>query len=332
MKGLKTDKPVFCIGDSVCDIIVPYAETRALLDEAAAKGVNPGRQKGVQVNGGGTANNTAAGLGRLGVETYFWGKTGADAFGDRIISEFQADGVDTRYMIQQKGLTTAIVISVIGADREKTFFLWPLTGAAHTVLEMCDIPEGVIEKIGWVHATGVVIMQDPAAETAVTFLERCAAAGVTVSFDLNLRQDIYGWDDRIWSHLNRVMKVANVFIGSGLDDFMAISKEKDPESAALSLVRDNNVIISRSGSQGATAYTKEGRVSSPSYHVDVVDTVGAGDNFNSGFIAAAIRGLPLQQCLQWGNAAAAYSLQFSGSRNGPTYDKLMEFIEIHTSR
>lgn len=329
MPDLKTDKPILCIGDSVCDIVVPYAETRALLDEAALTGQPPKKPTGVQVNSGGTAGNTASGLGRLGMNTYFWGKVGQDAFGDRIIREFEADGVDTRYIVQKTGISTAIVISVIGADHEKTFFLWPLTGGAHTLLDPTDIPQDLIEKVGWVHATGVIIMQDPAGETAVSFLEQCAAAGVKVSFDLNLRQDIYGWSDRIWSLLHRVMNIATVFIGSGTDDFLAITKAENPEQAALSLVRDNNLIISRSGKEGAVLYTKNERISVPSYRVEVVDTVGAGDNFNSGFIAAAASGLPLRDCLIWANAAAAYSLQFAGSRNCPTKQQLLEFIKTH---
>ena len=65
----------------------------------------------------------------------------------------------------------------------------------------------------------------------------------------------------------------------------------------------------------------------PGFAVDVVDTVGAGDAFNAGFIAARLRGLRIPEALRWGNAVAAFTITQSGARSTPTIDELEAFLQ-----
>lgn len=61
--------------------------------------------------------------------------------------------------------------------------------------------------------------------------------------------------------------------------------------------------------------------------MEVVDTVGAGDGFNAGFISAAARGLPLRDCVDWGNATACYTISHKGARTVPPREVIEKFMK-----
>lgn len=70
--------------------------------------------------------------------------------------------------------------------------------------------------------------------------------------------------------------------------------------------------------------------SSPSYDVDVVDTLGAGDAFNGGFIAACLAEKDLQEATRWGNAAAALKIGKTGARGSPSREELLTLLDKFT--
>jgi sugar/nucleoside kinase (ribokinase family) len=81
------------------------------------------------------------------------------------------------------------------------------------------------------------------------------------------------------------------------------------------------------GAGGALACTGGTVVTSPSFHADVVDTVGAGDAFNAGFLLARGEGADLGVCLQWGNAVAAIAIAERGARSLPMRTTVEQLIE-----
>ena len=327
MISLKTEKPVLCLGDVNPDLILPYGQARAVLD-AVAEGKKVEKNKeGAHVECGGSIGNTTSNLAKLGVDTWFAGKVGQDAFGRFLKNDFEKDGVNTKYMIEDPDSFTCIVSAVIGLDSERVVFVWPRSNAAHMQLRPEDLPDSLIDEIGWVHSSGIMLREQPAAETIVSFLEKCASKGVIVSFDLNLRFESAGIDENFRKLIDRVIKASNVLLGNGVEEFMPLTGAVDPEAAAKMLVSDKRAVVIRGGKIGAFLYTDTDRFESKAYAVKVVDKVGAGDSFDSGFIAAAVRGLPLQDTIVWGNAVACYTLQFKGARTGPTYEKLMQFLK-----
>ena len=98
------------------------------------------------------------------------------------------------------------------------------------------------------------------------------------------------------------------------------------EALARALATDGRVAIARLGAQGALAIAGEEVVRVPAFRVDVVDTLGAGDVFNGGFIAAMIEGYTLEESLRWGNAAAALKITRPGARGAPTREELLAFL------
>jgi sugar/nucleoside kinase (ribokinase family) len=96
------------------------------------------------------------------------------------------------------------------------------------------------------------------------------------------------------------------------------------------LATSDRLVVCRLGSQGADLYTEAGMLHHcPALDVPVVDTLGAGDAYNAGFITAVTQGLSLQEANLWGNAVAGYKIMHAGARNFPTRSQLEKLIQEH---
>ncbi|MBO1678244.1 carbohydrate kinase family protein [Bittarella massiliensis (ex Durand et al. 2017)] len=327
MVQLKTEKPILCLGDVNPDIILPYGESRQIMD-AVARGeadVNSPRPE-ISVQGGGSVGNTASGLGRLGMPVFFAGMAGHDSFGQFIKEDFEKDGVDTRYLTLNPDIPTVIIMAVVGEDKNRVIYVYPPENPSHLQLRPQDLPDEIIPQIGWVHTTGFMLRDNPAADTVIGFMEKCAAAGILVSFDLNLRIETNPLTEEFQQRVMRIVNISNLLLGSGVEEYMPLTGKGDPEAAARSLVTPDRVVISRAGAAGVHYYTDEEEGFLPTFDVEVVDTVGAGDGFNAGFISAAARGLPLRDCVDWGNATACYTISHKGARTVPPREVIEKFM------
>ena len=113
----------------------------------------------------------------------------------------------------------------------------------------------------------------------------------------------------------RAIALADVVMGSGADELMPTTGAKTAEKAAQMLANGARTVIAREGVGGTLAVTPQGEViRAAAYPVPVVDTLGAGDAFDAGFIAARVAGLDLADALRWGNAAAALIVAQMGAR------------------
>ncbi len=87
------------------------------------------------------------------------------------------------------------------------------------------------------------------------------------------------------------------------------------------------ILVSKLGEQGTRVWTGDESVFLPPYKVEVCTTIGAGDGFASGFLYALLQGMPVEECLHYGNAAAAIVVsRLSCSEAMPTLDEVKELI------
>jgi sugar/nucleoside kinase (ribokinase family) len=86
-------------------------------------------------------------------------------------------------------------------------------------------------------------------------------------------------------------------------------------------------VIARQGAKGALVVSPDDVFSSPAFEVEVVDTVGAGDAFNGGFIAACLAEKDLREAVRWGNAAAALKIEKRGARGLPSRENLFRLLD-----
>lgn len=319
----RIDKPILCLGDACPDIVLPYAKARQMLACMEHEESSSSNDIYAQYTPGGSIANTASGLARLGCACWFAGKAGDDFWGHYLNQAFLKDGVDTRHFILDPKLQTIMVIAVVGEDNDRIPFLVPRENASHLQMFPQDLPDSLLDEIGWVHTSGIMLYNQPAAKTITEFLERCSAHNIPISLDINLRIEAMGQDSN-W--LRRSISCCNILFGSGNEELMPLTGKSTPEEASRFLVRDDRAVVCRMGAQGSTLYTCKEESHQPAFNVPVIDTIGAGDVFNSGFLSAVVSGFSLSEANRFGCAAAAMNLMHQGARNCPTKEELMNFL------
>ena len=303
-------KKVLCIGDSCMDILIPYGEAMQ------------GLPADIRMSCGGTAANTASGLGRLGVPCAFLGKAGDDYSGRMMRQSLVDDGVDVSHFTLDRQLVSVQILSVIGKDRDRFNFLMPKERPSHLEIYSSDLTDDLLD-FDIIHTSGLMLFEEPAASSVCAFLKKTKQAGKTVSLDINMRIETGGRDT---SRLLEAVSCTDYLFGSAAEELIPLSGKKTEEEAAEFFMRQGCTVIARKGSRGSDLYSANGISHCSGFRVDVADTVGAGDCFNSGFLYALSRGLDASEANRIGCAAAALSLRKKGARNCPEEKELLAFL------
>ncbi len=309
---------VLVVGDANVDL-----EIRLPRQPRASEHANPDPQ----LFGGGSAANTAAALARLGLDCRFAGTVGDDSFGKFAVASLDVAGVDTSSMTATPDLPTVTVITVKQPDGERLIYVWPPSGGAHAALEV-ESTIAAVSGAEWLHVSGICLRVRPAREALLAAMAQARADGVAVSFDLNLRLENWGWDEGFRDVVMAAVERSDVVLGAAGDEVGALAGTEDPIVAATALAARQRMVVARLGAAGAIACFDGSVVAEAGFEVAVVDTVGAGDAFNAGFIASRLRGGTIADALRWGNAVAALSIGESGARSTPTEAQLSAFLSL----
>jgi len=260
----------------------------------------------------GAEANVAVGLARLGHSVAYIGRVGGDGFGTAIVRKLRGEGVDTGHLAVDDEASTGMMLRerrVLGAAQ----VVYARTGAAGSRLSVVDVDraatDGVFAGARWLHVTGITPALSATAHDAVRqAVELARSAGLTVSFDVNLRRRL--WSDADAAPVVRAFaKHADVVLGS--PDELAVvtgSTTGDPIALARAVLDlGPSVAVAKLGSDGALGQERGGEpVASPAIRMPAaVDPVGAGDGFCAGFIAARLDGADLTAALRTANACGA---------------------------
>jgi sugar/nucleoside kinase (ribokinase family) len=252
----------------------------------------------------------ACGVARLGLRTAFVGIVGDDPMGRFMLDAMWRRGVDVAgCRVDRTVPTGASVILTTGADRA-------ILTAPGTVplLRDDDVPEALVGRARHLHV-GSVFLLDALRPRLAARLAAARRAGLTTSADCNW--DPRGaWDGGLWDILGET----DVFLPNA-GEATRIAGTEDVEAAARVLVAAGpRVVAVKCGADGAIAVARDGTLTRvPSLAVDAVDTTGAGDSFDAGFVAGFLAGRPVRDCLALGVAAGSLStLGIGGTASQPT--------------
>ena len=255
---------------------------------------------------GGADLNVAVGLTRLGIRATWASVLGDDPHGDYLANAVDQLGITP--LVRRAPGPTALMFKAGGANgdpevlqvRHQTAF------AQHAdALLTADVLG--FEGIDQLHLTGIVLGISPVVRAAaLTLFEAAIAAGVGVSFDPNLRLNL--WPDRgeMWTVINTVAERATVVM-PGLEEARLLTDHHEPEEIATAYLESGaGEVVIKLGAEGAHAWTADGRTAwSRRFSVTPIDTVGAGDGFAAGYLAAFLTGASLQERVDQGAAAGA---------------------------
>jgi sugar/nucleoside kinase (ribokinase family) len=299
---------VIVIGDANIDLVV------AGCNELPA----PGQEVLVQnmtIHVGGGAALFSLALAKLGMKIAFNGVLGEDGFGQFVRDQFSRYGIDTSY-IRKSSRNTGISIA-INPENDRSFITY--TGSnAELSLQQLDMNSVALGR--HVHLTGYRGSQNHS--EYLETVKKLKALGVTTSIDV-------GWDDtgEWYQGIFELMEEVDVFFMNEAEARHYTGCSSAAESI-LFLAKHSSHIVLKLGSEGA-AVSVDGRQAYRSgFSVQVVDTTGAGDSFNAGYIYGYLAGKRPEECLIYGNACGALSVSEYGGSTGTTNIQLLEkFID-----
>jgi 2-dehydro-3-deoxygluconokinase len=280
----------------------------------------------------GAEANMAVGLARLGHRALYVGRVGDDGFGRTIVRRLRGEGVDVSGVAVDVERRTGLMVRerrALGPSE----VLYYRAGSAGSALGPADVDavSASFVEARWLHVTGITpALSDSAHEAVLRAMDLARASDVSVSFDVNLRR-------RLWSDEEAAARLHPIAVGADLvfgdADELAVVAGVAPSPDGLDAARSlraagsGSVIIKR-GPAGATLVGEGLPADAPAVAVGrVVDTVGAGDAFCAGYVAALLDGLDAAAALRWGNGCAAAALSVEGDLIGlPTRVELERLI------
>jgi 2-dehydro-3-deoxygluconokinase len=269
--------------------------------------------------------NVAIGLARLGLASAYLTRLGRDAFGRFLAEVMRREGIDARWVGEDASRPTGFMLKSRSDDGSDPRTEYHRRGSAASALDAPDLPHDALRAARHLHLTGIFVAVSPSARAFVFALADAArAAGLTVSFDPNLRPSLWPSTEAMVDCLDQLARRAD-WVLPGLDEGRTLTGRRTPDAiAAHYLERGARGVFVKLGADGAYWRTREAQGLASAVPVArVVDTVGAGDGFAVGVISALLEGRTPAQAAARGNAIGARVVQFPGDADGlPTRAQL----------
>jgi sugar/nucleoside kinase (ribokinase family) len=253
---------------------------------------------------------------RLGASVGFVGKVGDDEFGDFMLRSLQQAGVDTSRIIRHAGGRTGICV-VMSFPEDYAMVSFP--GIRET-FRLEEVDFDYVKTARHLHMSSFYIQ--PALRPEIPQLFRWARqAGLSTSLDPD-NDPTGGWNGGMRGTLTNV----DLFLPNE-QELMGIAGKEDLNAAVEEMRGLAGTTIVKRGAAGVLVATRSRTITAPGFAIKPLDTTGAGDSFNAGFVFRFLNGAPIDDCVTWGNACGALSTQALGGTAGfPDCGELQRFL------
>ncbi|WP_053360909.1 sugar kinase [Bacillus sp. FJAT-27251] len=284
---------------------------------------------------GGAELNVAIGCARLGLKAGWISRLGNDEFGRHIFNMVRGEGIDVSQVKLVDGYPTSLNFKeIMGDGSTRTFYY--RNNSPTTALTIESIDENYIKNARVLHITGVFPAVDK--EKNINLIKHAVSLAkkhrVLVSFDPNIRLKLWSKEEAK-SVLRELLPQVDIFL-TGEEEAELLLGTSDPkgiieQSRAFGISH----IAIKQGENGSVGFHKGQYAEAPALKAKkVVDTVGAGDGFDAGFIYGLLNEWPLERILSFANAIGSMVVSVAGDNEGLPYleDVLVqlgerEFIE-----
>lgn len=251
---------------------------------------------------GGDTSNAAIAAARAGARAGYITAIGQDAPGDSFMALWEREGVDSSTVRRRKDAPTGIYFVTHGPEgHDFTFYR---AGSAASRMAPEDMPEKAIRSAKVLHVSGISqAISTSAADACFRAMEIARDAGVTVSYDTNLRRALWPMP-RAAATIHAALRMADLAFPSQ-DDAAALTGLTEPDAIIDFYLEMVPRVVLKLGKEGAVVATREGRATMPGREVKAVDATGAGDTFAGNFLARFVAGDSLEEAARYANAAAA---------------------------
>ena len=243
----------------------------------------------------------AMGLARLGNAVRFVGKVGADPWGDHCVATMRDAGIDVSHVARDPGLKTGITVSITSKrDRALVSYLGSISA-----LRAEDVGDEAFTGVDHLHVSSYFLQQGLRPGCRALFA-RAHAAGLSTSLDPGF-DPAEQWGRDLLDTLQEV----DLFFPNEVE-LRALGGEASVIDGLRRIRNGRTRTIATLGRDGCATLEGDLLVQAACVPVEPVDSTGAGDSFNAGFLHAWLRDYPIAECLRWGAACGSLSTRGLG--------------------
>ena len=289
---------------------------------------------------GGATANVAVGLAKLGVDSGFIGKIGAEPFGDFLREMLEQSRVDTTNLISEAGCRTTLAFVATRSDGAKDILFYRNPGA-DMLLTPDEIDAAYVQSADVFHYGSCSLSHQPVRDATVRAIQYAKDAGAFISYDPNLRLMMWDAPEDAKHWIWEVMPYANVVKAADEEwEFITDTPELEKGSERI-LEAGVDLVIVTLGEHGCYYNNGSNQGYVDGFKVEVVDPLGAGDGFVAAMLtqvmhaSSGVQKLPdfdnnqLQEIMRYANAAGALTTQKIGVIPAlPTDSEIETFLNL----
>ena len=302
----------------------------AIIDFAPANlGVPLSEVRGFVPFAGGAVANLLVAASRLGLKTGFLGCVGDDEFGIFILRDFEREGVDISCAKQVSGVATGIAFYSVDkrGERHYVFYRFPGHSDPEGRLKPEDIDPDYIAQSRAIHFSEALLRRHSSRDAVFKALRLAKEYGLSVSYDPNVRPTLWSSREEFDEVQGSVLGFADIFLSTA-DEALLLTDSKFTEEAVKRIMAAGPSTIVIRQRENYRVVSPDSDFEVPIFKVRAVDTSGAGDAFNAGFLTGLLNGWPLGRAVRLGGAVSALKVMRAGTRDGlPRMEEALRFIE-----
>jgi 5-dehydro-2-deoxygluconokinase len=290
---------------------------------------------------GGCAGNISVGTSRLGLKSAMFSCTGTDAMGEFLHQQLHHEGVDTTLLRDtSEHLTALVLLGVSPPDRFPLIFY--RENCADMQIRPEDADPAFLSKAKALLFTGTGLSSPSMKAATQAAVKTAKEQGCAVILDIDYRPVLWGLtaagdgesrfvaSEAVTKELQPLLKDLDLIIGT--EEEVMIAGGTETLEDALQVIRDssNATVVLKRGEKGCEVFepgSQQSRTARP-FPIKVLNVLGAGDAFASGFLRGWLRGETLETCALWGNANGALTVTRHGcAPSMASFEELQYLIE-----
>ena len=276
---------------------------------------------------GGCPTNVSVGTRRLGLRSALLTAVGDDQVGDFVTAFLDREQVETRFIPRKPGRrTSAVILTIQPPDR------FPLTfyrdNCADRAITRDDVASAPVADSRVVFVTGTGLSHEPAREATLHAASVARTTRVPVIVDLDYRPDQWDGATAFASQMRTLLASATIAVGTEEELAAATATTDVIEGANVLLACGLQALILKRGARGSTVFRRDVPPADVApFRIEVLNVLGAGDAFASGFLYGYLQGWTLERAARMGNACGAIVVTRHGCANFmPTLDEVSAFV------
>ncbi|TXU04204.1 aminoimidazole riboside kinase [Enterobacter hormaechei] len=261
-------------------------ETIWVLGDAVVDLLPDGEGKLLKCPGGAPAN-VAVGVARLGGRSAFIGRVGDDPFGHFMQKTLADEQVNTEWLRLDPQHRTSTVVVDLDNDGERSF-TFMVRPSADLFLDSADLPP--FRAGEWLHVCSIALSAEPSRSATLQAMAAIRQAGGFVSFDPNIRADLWHDEVELRQCLERALACADV-VKISVEELAFLTGNAQVHEGLAALMRTcpARLVLVTQGKEGVTAWQGGALTHYPASTVECIDTTGAGDAFVAGLLFGLAR-------------------------------------------